>query len=242
MSDLGHIGDEILTKKHQFLDPMRDSVPYTERIDLGNDPKHNGTVTFVAMPDTWPLFQEGDPRHNRYCNFRGKIGGVAANMENHHWLKFHEFIQSRGIWTLAYGGYNVTEAVMFLDTRPGLYGGTVLSEISEELWPSRDNPFLARAHGRPGVYTAGCRGPLCRYANTAAQRARYLGNAAPGRGTEEMYIRWVIESYECYIEYLTWIRNFRRGIHHGGKSLTSWLKLSLKDTLLIDVTDESDAL
>ena len=55
----------------------------------------------------------------------------------------------------------------------------------------------------------------------------------------EAALNQVTVSYEAYISYLKQVRQYRREIRDGGSAHRIWTHLSLRDTLLIDVTDES---
>ena len=130
---------------YQFIDPMRGKIPLEDRVDLENPPKHNGTVTFVVTPGAFAM-PHGFELFNWLCREHSA---------------FHRFIWDNSIWTLAFSEetHSALRWLEYLD--PNL-----LIDIAVELYPSDENDFLARAHGRPGTYTAGCRGVLCRAANT----------------------------------------------------------------------------
>ena len=217
VAELTKIGDLTLARAMSKVSNFRipAGLEYEPYLDTS---KHNGSYSFVAMPLFWDI--EGMPD----CEWRGGDG-------THKY--FHEYIQSHGIWTLIYSP-QVMAACAYLNTRPGRNLETLLDEIAVELHPAWDNPYLARAHGRPGVYTAGCHGPLCRHANTQAQRRRYGAKLTEGREDEEACLTRVCESYTSYLHYLRHIRGYRL-LRHDNLKL-----LSLKDTLLIDVTDEVD--
>ncbi len=219
------VGDPNLTSLFQTVDPLRGKVPQDQRIDLDKPPKHNGTVTFVAHPTSWPLLPWG---------FEQMLD-TEADLHP----EFHAWIQERGIWTLAFSLVTFDELI----TLETLDNQNILVELAVELYPNAGNKMLGRAHGRPGTYTAGCRGPLCRAANTIAQRARYLGKEpGPERKVLERALMQVRDSYEAYMWYIKAIMAHRRSITSGEKQNRFWSQLSVQDTLLIDCTDESELL
>lgn len=218
------VGNPNFTALYQFIDPLRGKVDKEDRVDLNNPPKHNGTCTFVHIPKAWPIivgFEE-------YRAFDDELHG-----------EFHAWIQERGLWTLLYSP-DTFAALIDLEEREGV---KLILEIAMELFPNEENRFLGRAHGRPGTYTAGCRGPMCRAANTAAQRKRYLGTVTVDRQIFENLVFQIRDSYEAYITYIKWIMTCRRGIKNGGEKVNKhWQGLNLQDTILIDCTDESHLL
>lgn len=150
---------------------------------------------------------------------------------------FHFWIRARGLYTLAWSPATLN-ALAYLETQTR-YPDT-LTRLAIELMPVGENKFLARKHGSRSTYSDGCRGPLCRWANNTAQRELY-GKNEPGtiRRIYEINMEQVRLSYEAYLDYLRHIMEFRRNITSGEKQNRHWSKLTLRDTLLIDQTDET---
>jgi hypothetical protein len=205
---------------YQSIDPLRGKVTTDLRVDLNKPHKHNGTVTFVAQPQFFKV------ENTEFAGF---------NLETEYHADFHAYIQSFSIWSLAFS-HNTAQAFVWLSGRDD----ALMVDLAVELYPSDDNKFLGRAHGKPGTYTGGCRGPLCRAANTQAQRKRYLGKTPDlDRQKYEAALMQITESYSMYMQYIRQIREYRRSMKNGGQHVHAFMMLTLRDTILIDATDES---
>jgi len=217
------IGAPDLIKEWQFLDPLRFSVPREDRMDLNKHPKQDGSPTFMAMPNYWtsvPGFEHMlDEEHPHHASF-------------HAWCKEHE------LYTLAFN----FSTLLALEALESVAGPEYITEIAAELYPSESNPFLGRLHGRASTYVSGCRGPLCRIAGSIAHRNRYLGKPSQDykRVTIEETSEQISKSYWAYLDYINQIMTYRRAFDKRDETpKTHYSKLNKRQTILLDVTDES---
>jgi hypothetical protein len=202
-------------RDYQFIDPLRGRVPLEQRVDLTQHRKINGQHTYLPMPTEMPAL----------------VGFPEAFVYSQAHADFYKYCKERELYTLAFS----------FDTLAALYSTdeSTLEELAIELYPSESLTFLARAHGRQSTYVAGCRGPLCKTANTVAQRIRYDSIPANRQKLEsDKRMNQIGNSYAAYIQYCKYLLKFRRRQFNEGDEGRRWKPISLRDTVLLDVTEE----